>query len=250
MSQFYIKFSQEASKKILQKKYIRLHISGALIIILLNTLSYAKAESIKQCFPLNNFPGRLIQNFWIQKAELKEKDIHKKLANRLSGALFSTIREKNISVLLQEITNGKGSVFVFRERFSGWSGLTDTSTLQYLTVYIPGDLVKNREIDLSKEDEVLAVLTEGVPSFKNFCFGYAKKGKIDIMVSNGYDNELMNKMSQPIFYAIGEDAVIMNIDIMVTTKNTNEAWQEQCGVCVLQANFVFFNSSLNELIKN
>jgi hypothetical protein len=225
----------------------RLWYMGLLKVLLLGISGYVRAESIKQCFRLSNFPDRSVQSVWIQEAELREESVHKALAKRLTSTLFSSLREKHLPVLLQEITNGEGLVFVYRERFKGWPGLTDTGTLQHLTVHIPGGLSKNREIDLSKEDNVLTVLTEGVPSFRNFCFGYAKKGKISFQVSNGYDNEFMNKISQPIFSMIGKGSIVMNIDVTLTTKNTNEAWQEQCGVCTLQGTLVFSKSSLSVL---
>jgi hypothetical protein len=153
-------------------------------------------------------------------------------------------------VLLQEITNGEGTIFTFRDLFPGWPGLSDTSSLQYMTIHIPYDLGKNREIDLSKEHDVLTVLTEGAPSFRNFCFGYASKGKLSIKVLNGYDDATMNKMSQHIFHSIGDDAVLMDIDITVNTKNTNIAWPDQCGTCTLQGSFVFMKSSVNQINKD
>jgi hypothetical protein len=119
-----------------------------------------------------------------------------------------------------------------------------------MTIHIPDELDKNREIDLSKEDNVLIVLTEGVPSFRNFCFGYANKGKISIKVLNGYDDETMNKISKPIFHTIGDDAILMDIDITVKTKNTNIAWPDQCGTYTLQGSFVFMKSSINQFNKN
>lgn len=222
---------------------------GLFIVLLIDIFGDVKAESIKQCFHLNNLPNRSIQSFLIQEAELKDKVIHNSLKNKneISNSIFSSLREEHVSVLLQEITNGSGISLVYREQFQGWPSLTDTSTIQYLTVYIPGILSKNRTIDISKEKDVLVVLTEGVPSFRNFCFGYAKKGKISIQISNGYDNEFMNKISDPIFHVIGKDAVVMDIDITVTMKNTNEAWQEQCGICTLQGKLVFSKSSLNSM---
>ncbi len=221
-----------------------------LAIYILCFANIIMAETVKQCFPESNLPGRSTQNFWIPKAELKEANTHKELSKNLSGSLFSSLREKYVSLLLQELTDGEGIAFSLRERFRGWPGLTDTSTIKYLTINIPGSLVKNREIDVSKEEKVLTVLTEGSPSFRNFCFGYAKNGKISFQVSNGYDDELMNKMGEPIFRAIGKDSVLMDIDVIVTTKNTNEAWPEQCGTCVLRGSFVFLKSSLSEFNKN
>ncbi|ASF45331.1 hypothetical protein [Methylovulum psychrotolerans] len=226
----------------------RLKFKGLLIILFVNVLSIADAKPIKQCFPYSNFPGRSIQNIWVQQAQLKERNIHDKLSKSLSGTLFSALRENNISVPLQELTNGDGIAFAFRERFSGWPGLSDTSAIQYLTIHIPDGPFKNREFDLSKHDKALVVLTEGSSSFRNFCFGYAKKGTLKLMVSNGDNSVLLNKMSRPIFDTIGEDTILMDIDIEVTTKMTNEAWPspEVCGTCVLQGHFIFLKSSLTE----
>lgn len=229
---------------------IKIWCKTTLLICILCFANLVMAETVKQCFPESNLPGWSTKNFWIPKTELKEANIHRELSKNLSSSLFSGLREKYVSLLLQELTYGEGIAFSFRERFSGWPGLTDTSTIKYLTINIPGNLAKNREINLSSEEKIIIVLTEGSPSFRNFCFGYAKKGKISLQVSNGSDDEITNKMSQPIFETIGKDSVLMNIDIFVTTKNTNEAWPEQCGACVLQGSFVFLKSSLSEFNKN
>jgi hypothetical protein len=60
-----------------------------LMIYFLSMLSVANAESIKQCFPLNNLPGRSTQSVWIQQAELKDESVQKNLSRKLSGSLFS-----------------------------------------------------------------------------------------------------------------------------------------------------------------
>jgi hypothetical protein len=220
-----------------------------LAICILCFANIIMAETVKQCFPESNLPGRSTQSFWIPKTGLKETNIHRELSKNLSGSLFSSLREKYGSVLLQELTNGEGTALIFREHFKGWPGLTDTSTIKYLTINVPGKLVKNREIDISKDETIFTVLAEGSSSWRNLCFGYAKKGKISLQVSNGYDDEFMNKMWGPIFKAIGEDSVLMDIDVLVTTKNSNEAWPEQCGTCVLQGSFVFLKSSLSDFNK-
>jgi hypothetical protein len=207
------------------------------------------AETVKQCFPESNLPNRSIQSFWIPNTELQKANIHKKLSKNLSGSFFSILREKYASVLFQDITDGEGTVLTFREHFKGWTGLTDTSRIKYLTINFPGKLIKNRKIDISKEEKILTVLSEGSSSWRNLCFGYANKGSINLQVSNGYDDAFMNKMWEHIFKMIGEDSVLMDIDVLVTTKNSNQAWPEQCGTCILQGSFVLLKSSLDDFNK-
>lgn len=218
-----------------------------LIAFLFGFFGFVEAKTIDQCFLATNLPDESIKSSWIENTTLKDEEIHKKLAKRLDGTIFSALRDNNLPVLLQDLSIGEGSTFAFRNRFPGWPGLSDTSKIQYLSIHVPGKLEKNREIDLSKANGVLTVITKGSPSFRNFCFGYAKKGKIKIMLSNGENDDFDNKMSKPIFDKIGKDSVLMDVDIMVDTKHSNKAWSEYCGSCVLQGKFVFSKSSLDQL---
>lgn len=209
----------------------------------------SRAESVKQCFSLSNLPDKSTKSIWIDDAILKDQNIHRQLFKNLSNSLFYSLRDNNVSVLFQDLSEGKGTVFAFREQFPGWPSLSDTSNIQYLSIYISDKLEKNREIDLSKDKDTLVVLTKGSPSFRNFCYGYAKEGKIKISKSNGGQDEFYNKMSKPIFDKIGEESILMNIDVKVKTKHSNRAWAEYCGSCVLQGEFVFSKSSLKDMLQ-
>lgn len=206
------------------------------------------AESVTQCFSLNDLSNATAKSLWINDAELKDHELHKKLSKNLSNPLFYSLRDNNPSVLFQEVSEGRGAVFAYRELSPGRSDLSDTSNIQYLSIYIPEKLKKNLEIDLSKDKGVLVVLTKGSPSFRNVCYGYAKKGKIKISKSNGEQNIPGNGISNSIT-TISEDSITMNIDVSANTKYSNHAWASNCGSCVLQGNFVFSKSSLTEMLK-
>lgn len=212
------------------------------LIFYYGVIGILHAESIKQCFETNNLPNRTINSFWIRDADLKDKKIHESLAKKLNDVLFYELKEKHFPVLIQETTKGKGFVFSYKDNFLGWPDLSDTSTLQYLTIYIHDELRKNKEVDLSKDQDVLVMLTKGSLNFMNLCFGYATKGKIYFHVSNGLNDVITNKIYSKIFQNIGEDSILVNIDVQFDTKNINESQPLDCTSCMLKGKLIFKSS--------
>lgn len=217
-------------------------------LFILVTINDLYADSMSQCLTINKLPNTTTKNLWIDDAKLKDHELHSKLSKKLFNPLFYSLRDNNPSVLFQELTEGKGTVFAIRELFPGRADLSDTSNIQYLSIYMPNKLEKNLEIDLSKDKDVLVVLTKGSPSFRNVCFGYAKEGKIKISKSNAEHHGFDNTMSESI-NTIGEESILMNIDVKVSTKYSNRAWAGNCGSCVLLGDFVFSKSSLKDMLK-
>lgn len=206
------------------------------------------AKSVSNCLSLNELPNTTTKSIWIDDAKLKDIELHRKLSKKISKTIFYSLRDNNPSVLFQDLSEGRGTVFAFREQFPGRPDLSDTSYIQYFSIYIPNKLEKNLEIDLSKDKDALVIFTNGSPSFRNVCYGYAKEGKIKIFKSNGEQHEENNMMSEPI-NIMGEESILININVKINTKYSNQAWAGNCGGCVLQGNFVFSKSSLKNISK-
>ena len=227
---------------VLMNKWMKIIYLLFFMLLMINDLY---AESVSQCFSLNKLPNTTTKSVWIEDAKLKEHELHKKLSKNLSNPLFYSLRDNNPSVLFQDLSEGKGTVFAFRELFPGRPDLSDTSNIQYMSIYIPKKIEQNIEIDLSKDKDVLVIFTKGSPSFRNVCYGYAKEGKIQILKSHGEQHGPDSMDSEP----ISEDSIMMNIDVKANTKYSNRVWAGNCGSCVFQGNFVFSKSPLKDMLK-
>lgn len=140
--------------------------------------SESHAEASKQCFLTSNFPGLKTQAWWVPNSTVVDLKTHQQLSKRLRAASSANRIDSLFPLKGHRLVPGDGDTLTLRQRFPGWSGLTDTASINTLTIYSPKSLVGEGKITVGGTDGPLIFLTHGVPAFRNFCFGYAIGGTI------------------------------------------------------------------------
>lgn len=203
------------------------------------------AEEVRSCFSLNNYQPAEKAALWGTQVTLAELPTHHQLAARLRKGEKLIPSDSFFPLQGHQIIPGKDTVFLYREWFPGWKGVSDTSTFTQVTVISPQALAEDGKIVLGEPSGAMVFFSAGFPSFRDFCFGYAVKGELSYVTTKGTAG---GGFLWSVFSALGiKEGIRVLISAEFTLVSTKAG--ENCGRCILNGDLIFQSADITTLQK-
>ena len=133
---------------------------------------------------------------------------------------------------------------VFQRLFKGWPNTSDTAHLTRTTIFIPRNLVSKGKIEITDKSGVLAFISDGLPSFRDFCIAYAIKGFIEYTSYSSTYHE--NDPGEKIFFKnLKIDyGLRASISLTIALVDLSGSKRALCSNCEFNADLVFTPGNL------
>lgn len=209
------------------------------------------ACSTESCISFDNYRQYDTEAWWISEASLRDYNYHYGLKSQILANKKLKIKNELFPIMGHTLTKGNGDALIFQRFFKGWSGVSDTAHLMRITIIIPEHLKGKGDIQIKENSDVIVFLTDGMPSFRDFCIGYAIEGTIKYTT---YPSEKHSTdPSDDIFFSRLlhiDRGVKATISITATLVDSMGSQEVNCEKCAFNADLVFKSNDITSINQN
>ncbi|WP_157679233.1 hypothetical protein [Methylovulum psychrotolerans] len=208
------------------------------------------ADSATSCISFDNYRQYVTDAWWVSDAALREHKQHQGIKSQVLVNKKPKLSDDLFPITGHALTKGDGDVLIFQRLFKGWAGISDTAYLTRITIAVPYHLKGKGSIQIKKNSDVTVFVIDGMPSFREFCMGYALKGTIEYVV---YPSEKPSSdPSDDVFFSRLlhiDRGIKAQISLTASLVDSMGSLESKCGSCVFNADLVFNHGNM-DLINN
>lgn len=224
------------------RRYLKYIARGYFALFVVTISVESSAGQQESCIKINNYASSQKDAWWIAGASLRDRVKHESLASQMERGNKPPLGSDDLFPIKgHALGDGRGDVLVYRDIFEGWSWMSDSGDFTQITIVTPKPLVGSGEILIGGPSGAMVFYTGGVPSFRNYCFGYAATGKIAYNASTPDTKDISNLLFSKLGVQSGVWAKISAQFILGSSDSSNQ----ECDRCIFNANLIFQPRSIS-----
>lgn len=202
------------------------------------------ACSTASCLSFDNYRQYETDAWWITDVSFLDYKHHNEFKSQILANKKVKIKDELFPISGHILTKGNSDALVFQRLFKGWSGISDTSHITRITIIIPEHLRGKGKIQIKKNSGMIVFITDGMPSFRDFCIGYAIEGTIEYTT---YPSEKHSADSSDNIFFSNLLHIDRGVHATVSLTMVLASKEVQCNKCIFNADLVFKASDINSV---